>query len=192
MTKIFLIISFWSSAVKSAAALTLNPAGTSNSTPLFIWYAGNFSLKSAATAFSFCSLLRFWNFIFVSIAIDYNNGLLKVCEKGINKVEGTIVLMAASIHEARAFITNLRNHLHSDFGDKKWRTAVLLDAGEILGYLGALEMDGKMDDDDMEKIRQMIQKIQRAAEDNERSKAYGLFLNLNTILIKELNIPPII
>ncbi|HIK02645.1 TPA: hypothetical protein H1012_02250 [archaeon] len=100
--------------------------------------------------------------------------------------------MAASVHEARAFIINLRNHLHSDFGDKKWKTAVLVDAGQILGYLGALEMDGKMDEDDMERIKQVIQKIQKATEDNERNKAYGLFLNLNTILIKELNIPPII
>ncbi len=100
--------------------------------------------------------------------------------------------MAASVHEARAFITNLRNHLHSDFGSKKWRADVPLDAGQILGYLTALEMDGKMDGDDMEKIRQMISRIQKAAEENEKTEAYSLFLKLNTVLIKELGIPPLI
>ncbi len=96
----------------------------------------------------------------------------------------------ASVHEARTFITNLRNHLMADLGNSDWR-GVREDTAKIHKYLGTLNKDGQVGDETMKKLSNLLKEIEGCTKDKDGKGGMGTFYELNKVLVQDLNIPAI-
>ena len=99
-------------------------------------------------------------------------------------------------HELNVAITNLRNHLFSEIGARKWME-ILTTVAKLRGYFEALEAVKHLKALDIDKgaltqIYNYLDKIADGAKHKDQGHCNAHFLMLNEFLVGRMNIPPII
>ncbi len=90
-------------------------------------------------------------------------------------------------HEARYFLTNIRVHLQDAIDKENWREVVRL-CGRVEDAIEATSESREV----KEELINQVEEVVKRAEKREKQACYGEFLVLNTDLINELGIPPMI
>lgn len=100
------------------------------------------------------------------------------------------------MHEVRAYITNLRNHLMSEIGASDW-IKVLTTVAQVRGYFDALRdlsVFKRLDVNSgaIEKAKKYLDEIEAGAKNRDQRECNTKFLLFNEFIVDNLDIPTII